>query len=72
MRAGCGIGVAQVLTVRGEEGIVRLFPELPIPPLPVWLTAHEAMRATPRIRRVWDALAQGLRAAILDPPAKAG
>ncbi len=72
VRAGCGIGVAQVLAVRGEEDIVRLFPDLPIPPLPVWLAAHEAMRATPRIRRVWDALAQGLRAAILDPPAKAG
>ena len=72
VRAGCGLGISQVLALRGEPNLVRLLPDLPIPPLQVWLTAHEAMRSTPRIRRVWDALAEGLRHAILDPPAVAG
>ncbi len=72
VRAGCGLGVGQVLAAGNDENIVRLLPDLPIPPLPVWLTAHEAMRKTPRVRRVWDALAMGLKEAILDPQAKAG
>ena len=35
---------------------------LGLPVLPVWLTAHEAVRAAPRVSRVWEALATGLRA----------
>ena len=38
-------------------------PDLPLPGLPLWLAAHEALRHTPRIRRVWDLLADGLAAA---------
>lgn len=29
--------------------------------LPVWLTAHEAIRRTPRVQRVWEMLAAGLK-----------
>ena len=61
VRAGCGIGFAQALVGRADP-LVR---ELPfgqmVPKLEMWLTAHEAMRQTPRIRRVWDLLAEGLR-----------
>ena len=64
VRAGCGIGFSPVAVGRAEPGMVRLFPDLPIPPLPVWLTAHEAMRRTPRIRRVWDHLAEALPQAV--------
>ena len=60
VRAGCGLGVGQVAFLGKDPDLVRLFPDLPIPPLPVWLSAHEAMRNTPRVRLVWDALAQGL------------
>jgi hypothetical protein len=35
---------------------------VPLPPLPVWLTAVPALRATPRIRRVYDHLATAFRA----------
>jgi hypothetical protein len=35
--------------------------------LPIWLTAPEALRHTPRIRRVFDALAAHFRALNLDP-----
>ncbi len=60
VRAGCGIGFGQ-RSVAENDPLVRELPiPFPIPSLPVWLTAHEAMRKTPRIRRVWDLLVKGL------------
>lgn len=64
IRAGAGIGFGQVAAARGDPAIERLLPDLPVPPLPVWLTAHQAMRTTPRIRRVWDILAEALPRAV--------
>ncbi|SEO21598.1 DNA-binding transcriptional regulator, LysR family [Salinihabitans flavidus] len=61
VRAGCGIGFAQITTGQADPGVERLLPDMALPPLPVWLSAHEAMRHTPRIRRVWQALSEGLR-----------
>jgi len=60
IRAGCGLGFAQATIMDKEPGLRLIDLGFPIPPLPVWLTAHEAMRQTPRIRRVWDLLATGL------------
>jgi len=60
VRAGCGLGFGQVTTALADETVEQIGIDLPIPALPVWLTAHQAMRATPRIRRVWDHLAQRL------------
>lgn len=64
VRAGCGIGFAQRSIGRLDSTLVELPFELGLPRLPVWLTAHEAVRQTPRVRRVWDHLAEGLRAII--------
>ncbi|MAM63360.1 LysR family transcriptional regulator [Maritimibacter sp. UBA3975] len=64
IRAGCGIGIAQIATARDAPEVERLLPDMELPALPVWLTAHEAMRRTPRIARVWDALAEGLATAV--------
>lgn len=61
IRSGCGIGFAQGRVAHDDPDIEVIEIGLTIPPLPVWLTAHEAMRHTPRIRRVWDLLAQGLK-----------
>lgn len=58
--AGCGIGVGQVAGGGTDPRVVRVCPELAIPSLPVWLTAHERLRRTPRVSAVWDALATGL------------
>lgn len=66
MRAGCGIGFGQRNIARRYPDLVELDFGFPLPKLPVWLTAHQAMRNTPRIRRVWDTLAEGL-AAMVDP-----
>lgn len=62
VKAGCGIGFAQVEQGRQTPGIVRLLPELPIPPLTVWLATPEPLRHSPRITRVWQALEEGLGA----------
>jgi len=57
VRAGCGVGVCQIAAARCDPAVERLLPDLALPSLPVWLTAHESMRRTPRVRRVWDKLA---------------
>lgn len=62
VRAGCGIGFSQLNVGRADPLVEELDFDLQIPPLEIWLAAHQAMRMTPRIRRVWDLLAQGLRA----------
>ena len=57
VRVGCGIGFAQVHVGLRDPRVEQVLSDIPIPPLPIWLTAHQAMRQTPRIRRVWDVLA---------------
>lgn len=61
VRAGSGIGFAQAHMGRRDPDMVEVKLPFPLPVLPIWLTAHQAMRQTPRIRRVWDLLAAGLR-----------
>ncbi|NIZ60285.1 LysR family transcriptional regulator [Sedimentitalea sp. CY04] len=60
VRAGCGIGFSQTGVGRHDPLVQELDLGLEIPPLPVWLAAHQAMRQTPRVSRVWTLLAQGL------------
>jgi DNA-binding transcriptional LysR family regulator len=60
VRAGCGIGFAQRNVGRADPSVRELAVDFALPVLPMWLTAHEAMRQTQRIRRVWDLLAEGL------------
>jgi hypothetical protein len=62
-----GLGAAQRSVGDADPTVVRVAEFLPLPSLPVWLTAHEAIRYTPRIRRVADHLAEAFRA--LDPQA---
>jgi hypothetical protein len=42
--------------------LVPVLPELQLPVLPVWLTAHRELRASRRLKVVFDHLAAGLRA----------
>ncbi len=62
VKAGCGVGFAQRRTGLADPDVEELDLGFPLPTLPVWLTAHEAMRRTPRIRRVWDILKEELLA----------
>ncbi len=61
VRAGCGIGFAQADVGRNDPLVQEILSDFELPTLPIWLTAHEAMRQTPRIRRVWSLLAEGLK-----------
>lgn len=54
--AGCGIGIGQTLVADRTPGIRRILSNLPLPPLPVWLTAHPSLRHQPRVSAVWAAL----------------
>ncbi len=59
--AGCGIGVGQNNIARKTPGVREILTDVEIAPLPIWLTAHAALRKTPRVRRVYDFLDQGLQ-----------
>ncbi|MEP4039189.1 MULTISPECIES: LysR family transcriptional regulator [unclassified Pseudophaeobacter] len=69
VRAGCGIGFCQSDVARADDTVTELDLGVEIPPLPVWLTTHSAMRETPRIRRVWSLLAKALKTAGKSTPA---
>ena len=63
VRAGCGIGFSQRAVGRADPLVEELELGIDIPPLPVWLAAHENLRQVPRIARVWELLAEGLQEA---------
>lgn len=58
--AGLGVGVFLQRVAARFPQLVQVLPEQPLPPLPVWLTAHRELRDTPRIRAVYDFLAKAL------------
>jgi len=60
VRQGLGIGVVMQPLARRLPELVPVLPGLALPVLPVWLTAHRELRASRRLRVVWDFLAQGL------------
>jgi DNA-binding transcriptional LysR family regulator len=60
MKSGLGIGFAQRGLVRETPGMRELLPMITPPPLEVWLTTHRELFLSPRIRAIYDRLAQGL------------
>lgn len=60
VRAGCGIGFIAHYVAQSDPDVVRLFPQLPIPPLPVWLVVHREVKGNARIRAVYDFLGPAL------------
>lgn len=58
MRAGLGIGFAQVNLVKQTAGMVGIDLPLVIPPLEVWLTSHRELYTARRIRAVYDRLGE--------------
>ena len=59
--AGVGIGATSALPLTRREGVVMLFPQAPIPPLPMWLVAHQELKTSALVRFVYDRLAQDLK-----------
>ncbi|WP_290895526.1 LysR family transcriptional regulator [Hoeflea sp.] len=73
IRAGGGIGLCQVGLAARDPDLVRLFADRIEPQLMTWLVMHESLKAAPRCRVAFDALAEGLvayRAATKPHPAE--
>ena len=62
VRAGCGLGGILRAVGDADPGLERIDVIPGLPSLPVWLTAAPRLRQSPRLRRVWDALAAGFPA----------
>lgn len=62
VRSGAGLGFAPLALGRNDPVVEEIEIGIPLPRLEVWLTAHEALRQTPRIDAVWRVLAERLRA----------
>ncbi|WP_050927944.1 LysR family transcriptional regulator [Aestuariivita boseongensis] len=62
VRAGCGIGFTQARVGRADPLVEELHLDLPIPPLEIWLTAHQTVRKAPRVDAIWRALDKRLTA----------
>lgn len=61
LRAGLGIGVCQLPVAARDPQLVRVLPTLGFS-LEVWLASHEDLRASARVRRLFDHLAATLGA----------
>lgn len=61
VRAGVGVGLLLQPLARRLPELQPVLPGLPLPVLPVWLTAHRELRTSRRLRVVFDALAAALR-----------
>jgi DNA-binding transcriptional LysR family regulator len=62
--AGAGLGFTQRSIGCAEPAVVEVPLAIQLPTLPVYLSAHESVRHGPRVRKVWDQLAAGLRVVI--------
>ncbi len=58
VQAGMGIGFGQQNTAARDPEIVQIWPDLDVGSLPVWLTAHQELRMSPRVRACYDHLAK--------------
>jgi len=65
LAAGAGVGFAVDYNARQWPGLVRLLPDLPVPPLPCWLTVHREIHGNRLIRLVYDYLAEAIPAALI-------
>ncbi|GHB22947.1 LysR family transcriptional regulator [Pseudovibrio japonicus] len=60
VRAGCGIGFGQLGISRDDPDIIALNLEVPLPTLPVWLASPHTLNQIPRIKLLFDFLAEHL------------
>lgn len=56
--AGMGIGISLKRVAALSPQLVRVLPSVPVAPLPLWITAHRELRGTPRLKLVFDTLAE--------------
>ena len=56
--AGLGIGIGMHEVARRTPELQQVLKDVTLPSLPLWITAHRELRSTPRLKLVFDALAQ--------------
>jgi DNA-binding transcriptional LysR family regulator len=61
VRRGLGVGAMLREIAERTPGIIRLLPDLPGTPVPVWLVRHRELRTSQRVRLVFEILAEELR-----------
>jgi DNA-binding transcriptional LysR family regulator len=59
-RAGHGVVAIQLGIARLLSGLVRVLPEVSLPPSDIWLTMHQDVRQATAVRRTFTTLKQGL------------
>jgi DNA-binding transcriptional LysR family regulator len=64
--AEAGIGFLAHYNAWHWPDLQRVLPQLPIPPLPLWLAVHREIRSNKIVRRVYDFMAQALPEALRD------
>ena len=69
--AGAGIGFAADYLAALWPDVRQVLPDLPIPPLPCWLTVHRELRGNGVVKRVYDFLADAIPARLAARPAPA-
>jgi DNA-binding transcriptional LysR family regulator len=57
-RAGLGIAVSQVPVAERDPALVRVLPEVCVAQMGVWVAMHENLRAVPRVKAVFNFLAE--------------
>jgi DNA-binding transcriptional LysR family regulator len=62
IRAGCGVGICQIGLGKRDPNLVRLFADQIEIPLETWITMHEDLRRSPRMRAVFDHLVAAMNA----------
>jgi DNA-binding transcriptional LysR family regulator len=61
VRAGLGVGFVANYMARTDPDVLPVLAEqLKVPPLPMWLAVHREIRSNPRIRAVFDFLADAM------------
>ena len=61
VKAGFGIGFSPVIFADKDESVIRIFENAELRKLPIWLVAHADVKASARVRLVYDHLSQAIR-----------
>ncbi len=59
--SGTGIGATAEFAMEGRKGVSQILKDFQIPPLPTWIVAHQELKTSALVRRVFDGLAEGLK-----------
>ena len=60
VKAGYGVAMQPDMVAKNQDGIEKVFPSLPSPEFPVWLVTHRELKTSPKIRAIFDELANVL------------